>query len=91
MRPARITNKMYLPLYLENQAKIMICFTHPRRSWPYILEPTMVMIHVRSGNLRSNWCCKSLITLTRQAIGEKAVIDRVTKMVNSLEKQLTVI
>ncbi len=35
------------------------------RSYSYILVPTMGIMHARSGNLRSNWCCKSLLTLTQ--------------------------
>jgi hypothetical protein len=34
-----------------------------------IVEPNMGIMHVRSGNLRSNWCCKSLLTLTQYLQG----------------------
>ena len=47
----------------------------------------MGMMHVRSGNLRSNWCCKSLLTLTQYLQGMQYGRERVT----SLEKQLQVI
>jgi hypothetical protein len=84
---------MYSPSDLDIKENMVICCAHPRRSWSFILEPTMGMMHVRSGNVRSNWCCKSHpgSVLTRHAVRETAGINSVTKMVTSLEKQLTVI
>jgi hypothetical protein len=35
----------------------------------YTLVPTMEMMHVRSGNPRSNWCCRSPRTLTQYLQG----------------------
>jgi hypothetical protein len=70
-------------LDLGTKEKMVICCAHPRRSWPYILVPTMGMILV----LQEPTYPDSV--LARHAKQEKTVIKRVTKMVNSLVKQLT--
>jgi hypothetical protein len=66
---ARTSNRMYLPSDLGTREKMVICCAHLRRSWPSILEPTMGMMHVRSGSLKSIWCCRSPLTLTRYLQG----------------------
>jgi hypothetical protein len=39
--PARTSKAMYLPSDLATKEKMVTCYAHPRRSWPFILEPTM--------------------------------------------------
>ncbi len=63
--PARTLKIMYLPLDLAKKEKTVTCYAHPRRSWLFILEPTMGMKHVRSGSLKSNWYCRSPPILTQ--------------------------
>ncbi len=50
--PARTMKAMYLPSNPATKEKMMTCYAHPRRSWLFILEPTMGMMHVRSGSLK---------------------------------------
>jgi hypothetical protein len=63
--PARTSKAMYLPLDLATKEKMVTCYAHPRRSWPFMLEPTMGMMYVSSGSLKSNWCCRSPPILTQ--------------------------
>ena len=39
--PARTLKEMSSPLDLATKEKMVTCYAHPRRSWPFILEPTM--------------------------------------------------
>ena len=52
--PARTLKAMYLPSDLATKETMVSCYAHHRRSWLFILEPTMGMMHVRSGSLKSN-------------------------------------
>jgi hypothetical protein len=57
--PVRTSKEMCLPSDLATKEKMVTCYAHLRRSWLCILEPTLEMMHVRSGSLKSNWCCRS--------------------------------
>jgi hypothetical protein len=91
--PVRTLKEMCLPSDLATKEKMVTCYAHLRRSWLFILEPTLEMMHVRSGYLKSKLQKPTYpdSVLARHAVREKAVIDRVTKMVTSLGKQLQVI
>ncbi len=39
--PARTLKAMFLPSDLATKEKMVTCYAHPRRSWLFILEPTM--------------------------------------------------
>ena len=60
----RTSKGMCLPSDPATKEKMATCYAHPRRSWLYILEPTLEMMRVRSGSLKSNWCCRSPPILT---------------------------
>ncbi len=63
--PERTLKAMYLASDLATKEKMVTCYAHPRRSWLFILEPTMGMMHVRSGSLKSNGCCRGPPILTQ--------------------------
>jgi hypothetical protein len=67
--PVRTSKEMCLPSDLATKEKMVTCYALPRRSWPYTLVLAVVMMHVRSGNPRSNWCCRSPRTLTQYLQG----------------------
>ncbi len=50
----RTSKEMCLQLDLATKEKMVTCCAHLRRSWLFILEPTLEMMHVRSGYLKSN-------------------------------------
>jgi hypothetical protein len=87
--PARTMKAMYFPSNPATKEKMVTCYAHPRRSWLLILEPTMGMMHVRSSSLKKLVLQEPTYpdsVLARHAVREKAAIDRVTKMVTSLEE-----
>jgi hypothetical protein len=45
--PARTSKAMYSPSDLVTKEKMVTCYAQTRRSWLFILEPTMGMMHVR--------------------------------------------
>ena len=50
MGPVRTSKKMCLPSDLATKEKMVTCcYAHLRRSWLFLLEPTLGMMHVRSG------------------------------------------
>jgi hypothetical protein len=63
--PVRTSKEMCLPSDLATKEKMVTCYAHLRRSWLFILEPTLEMMHVRSGYLKSNLCCRSPPILTQ--------------------------
>jgi hypothetical protein len=48
--PARTLKKMSSTSDLAIKEKMETCYVPPRRSWHFILAPTMEMMHVRSGS-----------------------------------------
>ncbi len=55
----RTLTEMCLPSDLATKEKMVTCYAHLRISWLCKLEPTLEMMHVRSGSLKNNWCCRS--------------------------------
>ena len=62
--PVRTLKEMCLPSDLATKEKMVTCYAHLRRSWLFILETTLEMMHVRSGYLKSDLCCRSPHILT---------------------------
>jgi hypothetical protein len=79
----------------SGEVKMVSCYAHLRRSWLFILEP------IFWGDACQEWLSEKQLVLQEltypdsvlarhEVHQEKAVIDRVTKMVSSLKNQLQV-